>query len=315
MDTIRPRELVPDPYLTPFANVYGTGGSYAADELFPTVTLPADYVKTMTYRADQLNDEVEALVPPSGVPNQVRNQPPVPTTIAMDRYGLNDSINDETNLLARNALSREEGRVRKLVDRLRLGTEKRIKALIDAAGTSGTPTPKWDAIGAELEANLDVQRTAFGLRTGYEANTLAIGAGLSRILKRDAGIRLLRKDVDSSLLVNGDLPPILWGLRTMIPGALVNVGNPRADYAQSLARVWGDATAYLMYIDMSAADTDGLTLGKQYRWAQWPNANYAVFRWRDPDLSAKKTWMSVEFYGAEGITCADCVYRFTSVLT
>jgi hypothetical protein len=316
--SIRPLDLFPNFEYSRNTNVaYGTGGGFVADKIAPIVNVTAPNFQYPTYKADAMNVEIKTEVGPGGKPNQWRSTPPTWTKGSVSRRALDGTVNREVQLFGgpRASTMAVAG---SLTHSLRLGMEQKVKALLDVnatlAGHHAAPAVKWDAASAVvIEKNLDVAREAFLLLCGYEANTIVIPPLVAKSMKRDTTIRDLRKYTEPNLLVNGDLPPNIWGLETVIPGALGNGANPGATAAVS--RIWGTDSVYLLYVDPNIAGTgETMTALAQYRYSGWGQP-YAVYTWPEPHQSQRVDWVSVDIFDTVLTICADAIYVLDDVLT
>lgn len=316
-EAIRPKDLVPDAAITNWAVKYGSGPQFDTNIIAPVVPVARPDFKHAVYKADELNDEVNDLVAAGDRPAMVRRFKPTYVPAAAVRRALDDFISDEVAQQSPHPMMLEQRRTQKLVQNLQLGVARRVKALYDAAGTAGSaPSVKWDATSGviAIEKNIDAAREAALPLAHLEMNSIIIPPAVARVMKRATEIRELRKNTDPTLLVNGDLPPTLWNLRVIIPGALVNTGTPKADESQTIGRIWSDDTVYLAYLDPNAGDVETFTPVIQARWQEW-GAPYAGYSWRDSHLSVRGRWISVEVYQGEVTIAGDAVYRIPDVLT
>jgi hypothetical protein len=312
-DFLRPTDLSPDPVVTEWAVEAGSGPGFVADAIAPVVPVTKKSFKFATYGNDELNDETETLAKAGVRPNRVRQQPPSYTEKGCTRYALDDFLSDD---LLELSPSIEQRRSMKLGHKLALGIEKRVKALLDANGTEiTTPSVKWDATSGTIviEKNIDTARESHAITARGEATHIVIPPAVARAMKRDATIRDLRKYTEPGLLVNGDLPPVLFGMRVVIPGALHNSGNPKADFAQTVARIWATDSVYLLTVDPSY-DLDSFTAIGQAHFSEF-GARFAGFRWRDSHLSVRGLWLSAEVYQSEFLVSANAITRIPDVLT
>lgn len=307
----------PDPILTDFAVQYGTGGGFIADKVAPVVMMADPYFKIPTYKNAAINDDIVAAIGPRDSANEISRYAPTFAASTSKRYALKHGITRDIKLAAPTSpLGSEQVTVEELTGKLRLGAEKRIKTLLDNAGTAASaPSVKWDASSGVIiiEKAIDDAREAFVKKCGFEANAIVIPSEVAKAMKRDATIRDLRKYTDPSLLVNGDLPANLWGLEVVIPGALANTAAPGV--TQSISRVWLTDTVYLLHLNPSiTGNGQAMTAAAQFRYANWGSA-FQAFVWDDPDLSVKVTWVAVEVHQVEALVCTDAVYRIPDVLT
>lgn len=309
--------VAPDPILTDFAVQYGAGGGFIADKVAPIVMMADPNFNIPTYKNAAINDDIVAAIGPRDSANEISRYAPTFVASASKRYALKHGITREVKLAApMSPLGNEQATVEELTGKLRLGAEKRIKTLLDAAGTAASaPSVKWDATSGTIviEKAFDTAREAFVKLCGFEANAVVIPSEVAKAMKRDTTIRDLRKYTDPSLVVNGDLPERLWGLEVIIPGALNNTAAP--GLTQSISRVWSTDTVYLLHLNPSISGNGAaMTAAAQFRYANWGSA-FQSYIWDDPDLSVKVTWVAVEVHQVEALVCGDAVYRIPDVLT
>ena len=315
-EALRPKDLLPDALITSWAVKAGTGPAFNINQIAPVVPVARPDFKHAVYANDELNDEVQTLVAAGDRPASVRRYAPTFAPATADRHALDDFISDEVAKQAPNGMYLEQRRTQKLVANLQLGIAKRVMAKYQAAGTVGSaPSTKWGAAsGTTIEKNLDDAREALLPLCGYEATHVIIPAGVARVMKRSTELRALRQYTDPSLLINGDLPSVLFGLNVMVPGALHNAGTAKADESQTIARIWNDDTVYVLYLDPNVGDVETFQPVIQARWSEW-GAPFAGYTWRDPHLSVKGRWLSVEVYQGEVTIASSAVYRIPDVIS
>ncbi|MEO6323828.1 MAG: hypothetical protein ABIT01_19545 [Thermoanaerobaculia bacterium] len=318
-DSVRPKDLRPDPWMTGFAVQYGSGGGFVADQIAPVFNVAAREFQYPIFKSEGVASEFESRVPASGRPNEIRRMKPTYLPGLAHRYALDDSLSDETRLGSLpqfTNLTSDAGRIKRIVTNLRLDADKRVRDLVVAATHSATPAVKWDAAsGVVIEKNFDDARILFELQCGVPATHVILPKRVKNWVKRDASVRELRKYTDPTLLIDGDLPPVLWGLKPIVPGAMLNTGNPDVAMTIGLDFIWGAKEAYLLHVNMDAANSqDVLTAIGQMRWGAY-GTPFAGYSWRDAHQSAKKTWYSADVYQSEKTLCDDAMYKFTAVIS
>lgn len=168
----------------------------------------------------------------------------------------------------------------KLMNVIMLGVEKRVKTLVMNGGLTGsTPVSgkKWDQSGAEIETNIDLAKQTIGKNAGVLANTILMNTEVKDAFKKDATIRnLIRYTIAGSggqeLLVNGELPPVIFNLRPIIAEGIENTGKKGA--AESVSRIWPNA-ALVCYVEPNP-DIEAMSLGYQFRVNDWVVMRYRV---------------------------------------
>ena len=292
------RDVRPDPLLTAIAMEFGTGGGFANEQCVPRRGVANYEFKYAIWDIGKFtSDETETLRAPGAAANQ-DTDPSMTWVTGMCRANAKKTkLTDEDRATAPNPAALERAKVQRMVMSLRRMKEIRFRDLIQDTASIGNTVPsvKWDATSAvTIEKNIDAAKEAFLLQCGFEATHIVIPPAVAKVAKRDASIRDLIKYTQDNLLVNGDLPPTVFGLRVVIPGAVVNTGAPGA--TQALGRIWSADKVTLLYVDMSAAsDPEALTCICEFGVDGFPGGmSYPVQTWRDPDQSAKTDWYSCE---------------------
>jgi hypothetical protein len=312
------RDIRPDPLLTAIAMEYGTGGGFAAEQLVPRRSVSNYEFKYAIWDLGKYtSDDTETLRAPGDSAN-TDTDPAITWVTGMAKaHAKKKPITDEDRATAPNPAALERAKVQRMVWSLRRAKELRFRDLVNdtASIAHASPAVKWDAAAnVVIEANIDAAKEAFLLQSGFEATHILIPPAVAKVFKRDSSVRALRKFTDDRLLINGELPPVVFGLNVVVPGAVVN--GSAAGVAPALARIWSADNVVLLYVDMSAAsDPEAMTAIEEFGTDGAPGGgSYPVETWRDPDLSAKTDWYSVEnVWTMEYI--AGCIYIMDNVLT
>ena len=252
-----------DPGLTNLAVTKGTGGGFASEVISPQVQVVKPSGEYHTFLGNEaLTDDVETEVALDGSPHYVTLSSSTDTYSATlhklaSRIPLLEEDTEDV------VVRQRQRKTNMLVNKLRIGREKAVKAIVqDSTSADATPTTKWDASGAEIEKDIDNAKEAFVKQCGVEANGILIPPHVSYPVKRDPSVRELRKYTEPGLLLNGDLPPVLFGLNVVVPGAINQTANPGQTAA--LARIWSDDTVILFYNEQDPG-TDSHLLSAQFR--------------------------------------------------
>jgi len=155
---------------------------------------------------------------------------------------------------------------------LMLNQENRIATLMQDT-TKYASTNQTTLVGAgqwnsasfvgSIEQTIDGAKEAIRIQAGgVAANRLVIPKAVAMVVKRDAKIRDLVKYTHQDLLVDGDLPPMLWGLKTTIPAAVVS-SSIEGSTTPTLVDLWGK-NAFLCY-RTEAGSTDTPNFGYIFR--------------------------------------------------
>lgn len=293
------RELRPDPILTAIAQEYGTGGGFAYEQLVPRREVTQREFKYFTWDLDKyLSDHTESLRAPGDSANEDLDPGQTSATGLVVSHAKKQKLTDEVMQAAPNPAAVERAKIQKMVWSLRRAKELRFRDLVNATGSIGhtSPSVKWDASTGTItiEADVDAAKEEFLKACGFEPTHLLLPPAVAKVVKRDSTVRALRKFTDERLLINGELPPVVWGLNLVVPGAIVN-GNA-AGVAPGLSRIWSTDNAVLMYVNPAAAtDPEAMTAIAEFGLNAWPSGpEYGTERWRDPDKSRRTDWISTE---------------------
>jgi hypothetical protein len=125
-----------------------------------------------------------------------------------------------------------------------------------------------------IEGYLDVGKTAIRNACGFQPNVIIIPDKLAKVMKKDSQIRELIKYTQSHLLVNGDLPPTIFNMKVIIPGA-INTTSTEGASSNTFSDVWDQEDCIMAYITSSPAMMNP-TVGYTFR-----SRNFKVKSWRE----------------------------------
>jgi len=195
----------------------------------------------------------------------------------LHEYALDTGITDRQERAADQVLRLRQNKVRHAQDRILMDYERRVAQLVRSTspGEDVAGGAKWSPNAAEIESMLDDAKDYVRSGTGgLEPNVIVIPRKVTRHFKRNSMIRDLIKYTDGSLLVNGELPPAIWGLRVLIPGAMVNVGT----VAGNVQHVWGNDVIVAHVANI--AELDSQSLGYTLR-----QGDFTTYTWRDDPIT------------------------------
>ena len=180
--------------------------------------------------------------------------------------------------------------INKIMRWIQLGHEKRVMNLVTGGGVSGAiPDPKWNGTSPTIEGDIDTGKASISLNAGVIANRLLMNDQVKDVVKKDSTVRnLVRYTIQGSggqeLLVNGDLPPILWGLKVVVAGSAENTAKQGATNA--ISRIWPD-DVLISFVE-EAPSLEAATLGYTFR-SQAPQ----TISWRVDERKGNKYETSV----------------------
>ena len=235
-------------------------------------------------------------------------------------YAAETDISDRERDNADAALQLEVSKVRRAQDLVLLDQEIRVATLLTTttnyAGANTTTlsgASQWNnasfasqssATQSVIESNIDTGREAVRLATGgLEPNTIIVPRAVARVMKRDLGVRDQIKYTDPNVLVGGHLPPQLWGLNVIMPGAVYT--STVEGETPTMTDVWGK-NVVIAYINPNPG-LDALTLGAIFRKRPWQ-----VKQFRDEAIDT--TYYRPSMVQAEVAVAFDCGYLIAAAI-
>ncbi len=200
-----------------------------------------------------------------------------------EEYGLRTRIlwRDMNN--ADSVLKLEMNKSRKLVDSLMLGREKRVADLFttlgtyfDGLSTTKSGTSQWsdaEYTGDPIQ-EIDNYKELVRKACGQAPNTIILTPDVVTVLTNNAKFKEHYKYTANDIAGNG-LPPVLRGLRVVVPGA-VGTGANEGQNTVSLADLWGKHII-LAYVNPSAEPTvDSFSMAYTFRAKTYETRKYNV---------------------------------------
>ena len=239
--------------LTNFAlDVMRGGGPPIVDRIAPVVRV--GLTDTKFYKFNEAREFVQnwhdAERSPKGLAMEV-SRSYTSATLSLVQQALRELIADEEQDNAdMSVINPEQDAVRLILSKLAVIKEVKLAALLyDHSTTFSSYTAAasayWDAGSGntDIEGDIDAGKESVRKNAGVTANTIAIPPAMAIIAKKAPELRDLVTHTDSTLLVNGDLPPKLFGLDVVIPGMLQDeadpgVATPSIDDIHDAKKVW-----------------------------------------------------------------------------
>lgn len=196
----------------------------------------------------------------------------------------------------------------KLMKKILLGEERRIAQLVQNQanlGNSATPAPRWNGASPTIEKDVDTAKDWIRTNAGVEPTSIVLPYKVAQVVKRDSTIRdLIRYTVPGDVLLrNGDLPPVLWNLETIIAGAIRRSSNEGA--SETLVDVWTDNV--LVFYKEASPSLENLSLGYIFRVGTALVVGYRV-------ETRKGDMVEVSQIQDEKIVATACGYQISDVI-
>lgn len=236
-------------------------------------------------------------------------------TYTAEEYALKKLVPDRLRANSDIAIRPEMTTTEKLLAWIYLDYEMRMQEYVQNTAnvqSSATPTVKWNGGGTKtIEADIDAAKKSVRQNAGADANSILMSPDVKDVVKKDSVVRdLIRYTMPNAatLLTSGELPPILWNLKTIVPGCVNDTAN--AGQSVSIADVWND-NVLVSYVDPSPS-LDALTYGYTMRVRQGGRLEVMVQKWREN--ARKGDMIEVSVIQDEKSCANECAYLITDTI-
>jgi len=209
-------------------------------------------------------------------------------TYRCHEYAAKVKVTDRQRSNADSVLRLEQAKTMRAKDIVELSLEKRVADLLTTLGSYATTNQttligvaQWNnaSFTGSIESDIDAGKEAVRQQTmGLDPDVIVIPAAVAKVVKRDSGVRDLIKYTHTDLLVDGDLPPMLWGMKVVIPKSTY-VSTRKGASTQTIADTWGKNVVLL--VSNGGGLIDVPTFGKIFA-----TSDGVVKTWREDKLNA-----------------------------
>lgn len=292
---------------------------FVADQIAPVVPVAKQSDKYHIFGIEHLTDDTSPLRGDKGSPREVDFKMSSDTYYARP-YELKFFVPDNVERAADAPLSPEQDGTIMLVEKIRLWIEKAIKTQFETIKTTtgqyvtgSTDFTQWNEGGADIMGDIYTWKDAARKVMGRDPNHILLGSNIYTWLLRDTNIKETLRYYRPESLIAGQYPPMLAGMKVIVPGALeqtANLGDVTAPFTSiTISEVWSNDDAYLFYA-APALGARTMTFLHQLRFVPF----YARTA-RDEDRGGGGTNVYVGTYQAEKIVCARACYAAVDVLS
>lgn len=256
-----------------------------ADLLAPVVRVPTTTGKYYVFNnKESARDDFDMERAPKTESQEISRSYTSATYTAVQRMIKELVADEEYENADRAAIDPEQDAANLVVSKVKLNREIRVCSLIMTSGNYGANTggctTYWNnTSGVKIESDIDTAKLAVLKGCGQEANTIVIPPHIAVVAKKDSTIRDLIKYTDPTLLVNGDLPPVLFGLKVVIPKILFDEADPGVSTA-SVDFAWDDNSVAVLHVN-PAESKRTLSFAKTFRRPIGGQLDVAMFRYRN----------------------------------
>ena len=220
--------------------------AFIADQVFPIISVMKESDVYYTFTREELRD-VDTLRAAGARAKEVEWVPSTASYTA-EEYALRHLLPDRIINNADSPVRPRQTTVDKLMKWITLGQEKRVQSICqDTANVIATVAvnPKWDGTSPTIERDIDTAKDSIRNNAGVEPNCIVLAENVKDVVKRDSTLRDLIRYVinmgngNRELLINGELPPVMFNLRIIIAGATEDTSKLGA--TSSIAKMWNDS--------------------------------------------------------------------------
>ena len=285
--------------------------AFIAEEVFPVIPVVKESDLYYTFSREELRD-VDTRRAAGALAKEVEWVPSTATYTA-EEYALKHLLPDRIVNNADMPVRPRINTTAKLMKWIMLGQEKRVQAIAQSAANAVATvaaSPKWDGTSPTIEKDIDTAKDSVRNNAGVEPNAIILAENVKDVVKRDSTLRDLIRYVinvgsgNRDLLINGELPPVMFNLAIIVAGAVEDTSKLGA--AASIAKIWGDSVP-VFYREM-APSLDAVTWGYIMR-----VQNPVVTTYRDDQR--KGEWIEASILQAEELVTSSAANLITDVLS
>lgn len=271
-----------DQSLTNYAIDYMRGGNFAADILAPVVEVIKEEASYHVFNEKGVNMEYDTKRADGTKATEIRYSKTTDTYKA-EEEALRILITDRALRNADSVVKVEQKATRHVTGKIRLGIEAAVKTLLTNTSTfnNDTPTIKWDGTDPIIFADIADAKSDFRKQCGVDPNLIVFPSDVASVVANDSAFLDRIKYTHGDLIANGSLPPIIQGMRTLIPGAVRNTAEP--GLTETVDYVWNDDTVGLYFVDPNPG-IDTMTVANQFRVKQLGTIDIAIAKYVEPGI-------------------------------
>lgn len=242
--------------------------AFVAQEVFPIVPVVKESDVYYTFSREELRD-VDTLRAVGALAKEVEWVPSTATYTA-EEYALRHLLADRIINNADAPVRPRMNTVSKLMKWIELGIEKRVQAIAQNSTNvvaTVAAAPKWDGTSPTIEKDIDTAKDSIRNNAGVEPNCILLPENVKDVVKRDSTLRDLIRYVinmgqgNKDLLINGELPPVMFNLAIIIAGATEDTS--KLGQSSSIAKIWTDSVP--VFYREQAVSLDAISWGYQMR--------------------------------------------------
>ena len=267
-----------------------SGGPSIGEIIFPVIDVAkTDFKYRIFSGKEAVTDDYDDERAPGDISNEVERTYTSETGGCL-QHGLRELVTDEEKDNADNEVKPEQDAALVVLGKLRTGMEQEAITLAMNESTfsnTAAAAAKWDAGTTYIENDIRLGKLSIMKEAGVSATHIVIPPVIAGKMAAVSEIRDLVKYTDSTLLVDGSLPPKLFGLQVVIPTRIQNDANPGVSTA-SYDFICDDFDAFICYVE-NTPSIRAMSAGYTFRRKLAGQSEIAMFRYYDNDRHG--TWI------------------------
>ena len=267
-----------------------SGGPSIGEIIFPVVDVAyTDFKYRIFSGKEAVTDDFDAERAPGDKSNEVERTYTSSTGTCV-QYGLRELVTDEEKDNADSELKCEQDAALVVMGKLRTKMEQAAITLAMNESTftnTAAAAAKWDASTTYIESDIRLAKESVMKKAGVSATHIVIPPVIAAKMAATTELRDLVKYTDPTLLVDGSLPPKLFGLNVVIPTRVQNEANPGVSTA-SYDFICDDFDAFVCYVE-NRPSMRAMSAGYTFRRKLAGQSEIAMFKYYDNDRHG--TWI------------------------
>lgn len=267
-----------------------SGGPSIGEQIFPVIPV----AKTaFTYRIfsgkEAITDDHDDERAPGTKSSEVERSYTSDTGNCV-QHGLRELVADEEKDNADSEVKPEQDAALLVMGKLRTGMEQAAITLMMNASiftNTAAAAAKWDAGTTYIENDIRLAKLSVMKKAGVSPTHIVIAPVIAAKMAATTELRDLVKYTDSSLLIDGSLPPKLFGLQVVIPTRVQNEANPGVSTA-SYDFICDDFNCFVGYVE-NTPSLRAMSAGYAFRRKLAGQSEIAMYKYYDNDRHG--TWI------------------------
>jgi len=259
-----------------------SGGPPIGEQIFPVVNVDKTLFKYRIFSGmEAMSDDHDAIRAPKDTSSEV-SRSYTEQERSLQQYGLRELIADEEYDNADSDLNIEQDAVNVILGQLLTKREQAAITLMmneSIFSNTAAAAAKWDAGTTYIEKDIEAAKLSVLKESGNKATHIVIPYTIASKMKYGTEIRDLVKYTQSNLLVDGALPPQLFGLQVVIPTMIKNEANAGIATA-SYDFICDDYDVFVCYVEPKPSMRT-MSAGYTFRRKIAGNAEVAIFKYRE----------------------------------